>query len=99
MLEQVNETARGHTVWTFAEGTLTFLRANTVAGAFRRDIVFTRSDKGLKCAARDTIVDEKGTSNIVTYSVIDGRPTTILREKQISSTCQVTQQRPSRTSE
>jgi hypothetical protein len=99
MLEQVKEGGRGHTVWTFADGTLTFLRANTIAGAFRRDFVFARSDKGLKCTARDTIVGETGVRNIETYSVIDGRPTTILREKQISSACRVTQQSPQRTSE
>ena len=75
MLEQVTKRDRGHTVWTFADGTLTFLRANTIAGAFRRDFVFARSDEGFKCTARDTIVREKGVGNITTYSVIDGRET------------------------
>jgi hypothetical protein len=99
VLEQVKEGSRGNTVWTFADGTLTFLRANTIAGAFRRDIAFAGSDKGLKCTARDTIVREKGAGNIVTFSVIDGHPSTILREKLISSTCRVTQRNPQRTSE
>lgn len=99
MLEQVKETGRGNTVWTFADGTLTFLRANTIAGAFRRDIAFASGDKGLRCTARDTIVSEKGAGNIVTFSVMDGHPMTILREKQISSTCLVTWQGAQRTSE
>jgi hypothetical protein len=86
----------GDAVWTFADGTLTFLRANKITGAFRRDIIFARTDTGLKCSARDTIVREKGAGDIVTYSVIDGRPTTIVREEQISSNCRVSQQNEQR---
>jgi hypothetical protein len=87
---QVLETARGYRVWVFADGTLTLLRANARTGGFRRTITFSRAAEGLTCTASDAAVRETGAANIVVRSPFDGLPTTIIREKPISSTCRVT---------
>ena len=74
------------------DGTLTFLRANEKAGAFKRTIAFARGVTGLTCTANDSIVREEGADGIVVNSVMNGVPTTIIREKLISSSCRVTKQ-------
>jgi hypothetical protein len=93
-LEHPQETTTrggGHSVWIFADGTLTFLRTYQ-GGALKRFFTFTRISAGLACTGGENFAREQGVRGIVLNSGIDGVPTVILSTKPVSSTCRVAKQ-------
>jgi hypothetical protein len=94
-LERPGEVAKsnmggGHGVWVFSDGTLTNLRTYGGGGAFKRDIVFTRTAGGLACKITEGFAREGGTGSIAFNSPIDGVLVTVVSARQVSSSCQVT---------
>ena len=87
----MNVRGGGHGVWTFEDGTLSFLRI-LKGGAIRWNVVFERDGGALKCKAAENLVREEGVRGIITQSALDDVPMVILSAKQISSTCRVTKQ-------
>ena len=77
----------GDALWTFADGTLSFLRTYP-AGARRHTIAFARDSTGLKCTASTAFAREDG-SGPVRIQAPDGQFTTILRFTPLSSQCKV----------
>jgi hypothetical protein len=78
----------GEAVWTFKDETLSLIRS-LKSGAYRLDIVVSRGAGGLACAAREAFARENGTGSIVLNSSLDGRPMTVVRSRQISSSCRL----------
>jgi hypothetical protein len=66
----------GHSMWIFADGTLTFLRTFK-GGALKRVFAFARSSNRLNCTASRTFVHEQGVRGIHLDSGIDDVPTVI----------------------
>ena len=83
-------------VWLFSDGTLTSLRTFKVAGAFKRDISFSRTAEGFVCTANEAFAREKGSGPVVFNSPVDDVPVTIVSWKQLSSTCRVSKPEPGR---
>jgi hypothetical protein len=81
----------GHGIWTFENGTLTYLRIFK-GGAMKWTMAFARGADGLTCKASENFVREVGVNGIVTQSALDGVPIVILSAKQISSSCRVAKQ-------
>jgi hypothetical protein len=79
-------------VWSFSDGTLTYLRTYKVAGTFKRDISFSRAAEGFVCTANEAF----GSGPVVFNSPVDDVPITIVSWKQLSSTCRVSKPEPSR---
>jgi hypothetical protein len=78
----------GQGIWHFEEQALTFTRTFE-QGALRIKFTFFRSDEALSCQASESFARENGTGPITMRSAVDGQPVTIVRAKQISSTCRV----------
>jgi hypothetical protein len=81
----------GHRLWTFDNGTLTFIRTYRV-GAFKRTYTFTRTPTGLACEATEAQVREVGASWSEFSSAASGTITRTLSERLISSSCTVSKQ-------
>jgi hypothetical protein len=77
----------GEAVWTFADGTLTFIRTFQ-AGARRIAFAFARDSSGLTCKASFAFAREDGRKPIRLKSPT-GEMQTIVSAKQISSQCKV----------
>jgi hypothetical protein len=80
----------GEAVWTFADGTLTFVRTFR-SGARRLSIAFERGADGLTCSASFAFARQDG-SGPIRLEGLSGREQVIVRAKQISSTCSITSQ-------
>jgi carbohydrate-selective porin OprB len=87
-VRDVRSLGGGRAVWQFADGTLTFMRTYK-QGAYRRTVAFTRGAQGLTCTVSESFARENGTGSIELNSLMDGRPTTIVRWKPVSSSCRV----------
>jgi hypothetical protein len=79
----------GDAVWIFENGTLTLLRTYR-SGAYKMEIVFTRSATGISCKARAPWARENGTGSIEMASAGDGKNFEVISARQISSSCRVT---------
>jgi hypothetical protein len=91
ILEQpryVNSLGGGHFVWIFNDGTFTSLRT-FATGAYKRDIVISRTAKGFTCTSQESYAREEGI-NTVEHTSDSGVAMTVLNSKQVSSVCKVT---------
>jgi hypothetical protein len=85
----------GDVVWTFRDGTLTWLQVYKMGGGFKRTIAFERGPKGITCTVADSYVRENGTGRIAFESTTGtGGKVEIVSEKQISSSCSVRAKSP-----
>lgn len=84
----------GNGVWVFQDSTLTSFYVYKAGGAFKRDIVFSRTSNGLACTAKEYFVREDGAGPIVWNSSVDGARMTIVKSSQTSTTCKVTKTQP-----
>ena len=92
VIEVPNDTKNfgpGSLVWFFKEGKLIELRVFERGGAFRREVSFARSPKGLTCTATEAFARENGTGAIKLKSGVDGAQITVVSSKQVSSTCRI----------
>lgn len=80
----------GSLVWILKEGKLIELRVFERGGAFRREVSFARSPKGLTCTATEFFARENGTGHIKLKSGVDGAQITVVSSKQVSYTCRIT---------
>jgi hypothetical protein len=80
----------GDAVWIFENGTLTLLRTYRT-GAYKMEIVFTRSATGISCKVRAPWARENGTGSIEMSSAGNGQNFEVISARQISSSCRVTQ--------
>jgi hypothetical protein len=78
----------GHSMWIFADGTLTFLRTFK-GGGLKRVFAFSRDASGLGCTASQTFAHEQGVRGIHLDSSIGDVPVVILSTKPISAMCRV----------
>jgi hypothetical protein len=81
----------GDGIWTFADGTLTFIRTFK-SGARRVSFAFARAGDGLTCTATFAFAREDGSGPVRLESRFSGRDVTILGARQVSSTCRVAKQ-------
>jgi len=79
---------RGEGVWTFADGTLTFVRT-LLSGAFRVAFALRREGDRLTCAVEASFARETGGGPVRLRSPYTGDEVTILQAKQMSSSCTV----------
>jgi hypothetical protein len=78
----------GEAVWTFADGTLTFVRTFP-SGAYRANFAFSHGPSGLTCSVTAGFAREDGKGEIRLQSPFGGGEVTILSSKQLPSTCKV----------
>ena len=79
----------GEGVWTFADGTLIYIRT-LLSGAYRASFAFARGSAGLTCTVTEAWGREDGRGEIKIQSPYDGREVTIVSTKQLPSSCKVT---------
>jgi hypothetical protein len=87
---EVQSRGGGEAVWKFADGTLTFLRTFP-SGAYRVSFAFARANGRLTCAADSAYARENGRGAIRLESPFGGGEVTIVRERQVSSRCTVSE--------
>jgi hypothetical protein len=87
---EVRSRGGGEAVWTFADGTLTFLRTFP-SGAYRVSFAFARAGDRLTCTADSAYARENGTGAIRLESPFGGGEVTIVRSRQVSSRCTVSE--------
>jgi len=85
--QQTQSLGGGHSLWTFANGTLTYLQTHRVGG-FKSSIAFTRRAGGVACAVRAPLMREVGMGNNRRESVFGG-DFEIIGSRQMSSSCRV----------
>src|SRR5262249_19632454 len=78
----------GDVLWTFADGTLTFVRT-LPSGAYRMHIAFAHGPDGPTCTVTGAFARENGTGPIQLISPFNGDRITILSAKQVASSCKV----------
>jgi len=79
----------GNGIWFVNERTLTSVLVFKGGGAFRREIVFSRTDKGLACTIKEVFARENGAGPINWKSSLDGGSLTLISDRQTSSSCRV----------
>jgi hypothetical protein len=92
-LDETREVASrggGDAAWTFANGTLTFIRTFH-SGAYRLNFAFTRGPGGLACAATGAFAREEGGGPIRLASPFGRGEVVIVGARQLSSSCRVSQ--------
>lgn len=92
-LDEPWSTDNGEAVWQFKDGDLTFMRSYQT-GAVRTIVSLKRDGQNLTCATSTVLARERGKNELVLTSPIDGAPVTILSWKSVSSTCEVTGNKP-----
>jgi len=92
-LDEPWQTDNGEAVWQFKDGDLTFVRSHQT-GAVRTIVSLKRDGQKLTCATSMVFAKEQGKTGLVLTSPIDGAPVTILNWKSVSSSCEVTANKP-----
>jgi hypothetical protein len=77
----------GKALWTFADGTLIFVRT-FLSGALRTTFAFERGAEGLTCETKFAFAREDGSGEIRMIAP-DGEKQTIVSAEQISSRCTI----------
>jgi hypothetical protein len=78
----------GDLLWVFSEQALTFLRTFR-EGAYKMTYAMSRAPGALACSARQSFPRENSIGPLAFDNLIDGRPVTVVRAKEVSATCQV----------
>ena len=87
----VSSRGGGQAVWTFSDGTLSFIRTFP-SGAFRIHFAFADGPGGLTCTATEAFAREDGKREIELESPFGGR-VAVVSTKQVASSCKVTRKK------
>jgi hypothetical protein len=97
--QQLGHMGGGYGVWEFQNGILTYVRTFK-QGAFRKNFELTLGERalmvdgvhsagGFSCTDSESFARERGVGPIVFNSPVDGKPSTLISSKPVSSSCKV----------
>jgi hypothetical protein len=79
----------GDRVWILQGSKLIHLYVYKGGGAIKKEITFSRSGGGLACSFQESFARENGVGPITWESSVDGARITLVKSKQVSTTCRV----------